>query len=261
MAAGRVGPSLSTSTRSAGRSGCRRAAACSRSWPAALFGPAVHAAVAAGSRTRRRRCSCAASRSSPTGRPRDWRRRSIAFLLTASVVVVLREERPRARAAGRGSCSRSPVPHAPRSAPLAMAAVARRTGSSARVARRKRPGKQELFMLALARRSCAGGYLLLPLVVLRPRGPEHVLREALVGLPRRPTTSGTFCQALRGDPRLCRRRRVRWLVSTFGSVHERRALALLLLVVAGGVLFIVVSTGGLDERAAASARPTAACSR
>ncbi len=157
-----------------------------------------------------------------------------AFLLTASVLVVIREERRR-RGSWTGVCLSLAFLTRPE-APLVMAA-ALVYWVTARVARRKRPGKQELFILLWLTLLC-GGYLLLrwsyfarviPNTYFAKRWWDYAAADYLK----------TFCQHYTAI--VCVAAVGALVVSTFGSVHERRVLALLLLVVAGGVLFIVVS--------------------
>ncbi len=159
-----------------------------------------------------------------------------AFLLTASVVVVLREERT-----GRGSWSGlvlSLLFLTRPEAPLAMAA-ALFYWVTCRVARRQRPGKQELFILGWMLALC-GGYLLfrwwyfarlVPNTYFAKRWWDYHAADYL----------RDFCQAYPVTLAVIAAGGL--LVSTFGSVHERRALALLLLIVAGGLFFIVLSKG------------------
>ncbi len=107
------------------------------------------------------------------------------------------------------------------------------------MARRQRPGKQELVILAWMVALCGGCLLfrwccfarLVPNTYFTKRWWDYHAADYL----------RDFCQAYPVSLAVIAAGAL--LVSTFGSVHERRALALLLLLVAGGLSFIVLSKG------------------
>ena len=157
-----------------------------------------------------------------------------AFLVTGSVLVLVREERT-----GKGSwaglwlsllCLTRPE------APLVVAAAFLYWGF-ARGARRKRPGKQEIFLLLWLLLLC-GGYLLLRWVYFARLVPNTYYAKRWWNYQAADYLR-TFCQTYTAILVVIAGSVL--VVSTFGAAHERRVLALLLLVAAGGMYFIVAS--------------------